>query len=74
MGKLQQRTMLFMLLAVFGLKLNHTINVGGSSTLSCVIPSGSHETVIRDYSVISLDRVRLIGTLIETCIARLILT
>lgn len=68
MGELQQWAMLFMQFAIRRLELNHTVYVWCRSPFASIMPDGSHETVIRDDSVVSLDRVRLICTLIETCV------
>ena len=67
-SKSKQRAMLFVLLAVCGFELHHTVYIGCSSAFASVIPNGSHETVVRDYCMVSLDRVRLVCTLIETCV------
>ena len=67
-SKSKQRAMLFVLLAVCGFELHHTVNVGCCSTFAGVMPDGCHETVVRDYCMVSLDRVRLVCTLIETCV------
>ena len=67
-SKSKQRAMLFVLLAVCGFELHHTVNVGCRSSFAGVMPYGCHETVVRDYCMVSLGRVRLICTLIETCV------
>lgn len=59
MGKLQQRSMLLVQLAVSRLKLHHTVDIGCGSTFAGVMPDGCHKTVVRDYCVVSIDRVRL---------------
>ena len=67
-SKLQQRPMFFVLLAVGGFELHHTVYIGCCSSFAGVMPDGCHETVVRDYCMVSLDRVRLVCTLIETCV------
>ena len=73
-SKSKQRAMLFVLLAVCGFELHHTVDIGCGSAFACVMPDGCHETVVRDYCVVSLGRVRLTIALIETCIGRLVQT
>lgn len=46
MGELQQWAMLFMQFAIRRLELNHTVYVWCRSSLACIIPDGSYETVI----------------------------
>lgn len=66
--------MLLVQLAVSRLKLHHTVDIGCGSAFACVIPDGCYETVVRDYCMVSLGRVRLTIALIETCIGRLVQT
>ena len=72
MSKSKQRTMLLVQLAVSRLKLHHTVDIGCGSAFACIMPDSCHETVVRDYCVVSLGRVRLTIALIETCIGRLV--
>ena len=74
MGKSKQRSMLLVQLAVSRLKLHHTIYIGCGSAFACVMPDGCHETVVRDYCMVNLGRVRLTIALFETCIGRLVQT
>ena len=74
MSKSKQRTMLLVQLAVSRLKLHHTVDIGCGSAFACVMPDSCHETVVRDYCMVNLGRVRLTIALIETCIGRLVQT
>ncbi len=67
-GKSKQRPTLFVQLAISGFELHHTIDVGCRSSFAGIMPDGCHETVVRDYCMVSLDRVRLVCTFIETCV------
>ena len=74
MSKSKQRSMLLVQLAVSRLKLHHTVDIGCGSAFACVMPDSCHETVVRDYCMVNLGRVRLTIALIETCIGRLVQT
>ena len=58
-SKSKQRAMLFVLLAVCGFELHHTVNVGCGSSFARIMPDSCHETVVRDYNMISFGRIRL---------------
>ena len=74
MGNSQQRSMFFVQITVCRLKLHHTVYVGCRSPFASIMPDGNHETVVRDYCMVNLGRVRLTIALIETCIGRLVQT